>query len=127
MELADFIKIEELRGLLLVKLIFHHSGGACAPCGVVWGNPGWERVGWVVPGAPVLPHRLPKAAAHRSPVFSLPQGALLKGKRCVVLADGFYEWQQHGGGKQPYFIYFPQSKDAAVRSPLLCLNAHTQL
>ncbi|XP_050760579.1 abasic site processing protein HMCES isoform X4 [Gymnogyps californianus] len=43
----------------------------------------------------------------------LQQGALLKGKRCVVLADGFYEWQQHSGGKQPYFIYFPQTKDAA--------------
>ncbi|NXB87793.1 HMCES protein, partial [Vidua chalybeata] len=40
------------------------------------------------------------------------KGALLKGKRCVVLADGFYEWQQHSGGKQPYFIYFPQTKDA---------------
>ncbi|NWI63888.1 HMCES protein, partial [Todus mexicanus] len=42
------------------------------------------------------------------------KGALLKGKRCVVLADGFYEWQQHGAGKQPYFIYFPQSKDAVA-------------
>ncbi|NWI35608.1 HMCES protein, partial [Picathartes gymnocephalus] len=40
------------------------------------------------------------------------KGALLKGKRCVVLADGFYEWQQQSGGKQPYFIYFPQPKDA---------------
>ncbi|NXY83158.1 HMCES protein, partial [Alcedo cyanopectus] len=40
------------------------------------------------------------------------KGALLKGKRCVVLADGFYEWQQHSTGKQPYFIYFPQTKDA---------------
>ncbi|NXC45048.1 HMCES protein, partial [Penelope pileata] len=38
------------------------------------------------------------------------KGPLLKGKRCVVLADGFYEWQQRGRGKQPYFIYFPQSK-----------------
>ncbi|XP_025931295.1 abasic site processing protein HMCES isoform X2 [Apteryx mantelli] len=36
------------------------------------------------------------------------KGPLLKGKRCVVLADGFYEWQQLDGGKQPYFIYFPQ-------------------
>ncbi|NWS74707.1 HMCES protein, partial [Crotophaga sulcirostris] len=43
------------------------------------------------------------------------KGALLKGKRCVVLADGFYEWQQQqSGGKQPYFIYFPQSKDAVA-------------
>ncbi|XP_066182782.1 abasic site processing protein HMCES [Sylvia atricapilla] len=40
------------------------------------------------------------------------KGALLKGRRCVVLADGFYEWQQQSGGKQPYFIYFPQTKDA---------------
>ncbi|KAM7040908.1 abasic site processing protein HMCES [Acridotheres tristis] len=41
------------------------------------------------------------------------KGALLKGKRCVVLADGFYEWQQQqSGGKQPYFIYFPQTEDA---------------
>ncbi|NXU33967.1 HMCES protein, partial [Drymodes brunneopygia] len=40
------------------------------------------------------------------------KGALLKGNRCVVLADGFYEWQQQSGGKQPYFIYFPQTKDA---------------
>ncbi|XP_065543597.1 abasic site processing protein HMCES isoform X1 [Lathamus discolor] len=40
--------------------------------------------------------------------------ALLKGKRCVVLADGFYEWQQQSGGKQPYFIHFPQTKDAAA-------------
>ncbi|NWX36920.1 HMCES protein, partial [Notiomystis cincta] len=39
------------------------------------------------------------------------KGALLKGKRCVVLADGFYEWQQQSKGKQPYFIYFPQTKD----------------
>ncbi|NXJ75371.1 HMCES protein, partial [Trogon melanurus] len=43
------------------------------------------------------------------------KGALLKGKRCVVLADGFYEWQQQqSGGKQPYFIYFPQTKDATA-------------
>ncbi|NWW51128.1 HMCES protein, partial [Pedionomus torquatus] len=43
------------------------------------------------------------------------KGALLKGKRCVVLADGFYEWQQQkSGGKQPYFIYFPQPKDTVT-------------
>ncbi|NXW37037.1 HMCES protein, partial [Phaetusa simplex] len=42
------------------------------------------------------------------------KGALLQGKRCVVLADGFYEWQQQSGGKQPYFIYFPQTKDAVA-------------
>ncbi|XP_054834669.1 abasic site processing protein HMCES [Eublepharis macularius] len=37
------------------------------------------------------------------------KGPLVKGKRCVVLADGYYEWQQRNGQKQPYFIYFPQT------------------
>ncbi len=27
-----------------------------------------------------------------------------KHRRCVVLADGFYEWRKEGGGKVPYYI-----------------------
>ena len=28
----------------------------------------------------------------------------LRNRRCLVVADGFYEWQQRGRGKQPYRI-----------------------
>lgn len=37
------------------------------------------------------------------------QDPMLKGQRCVILADGFYEWQRKEQGKQPFFIYFSQS------------------
>nr|XP_033781645.1 abasic site processing protein HMCES [Geotrypetes seraphini]XP_033781647.1 abasic site processing protein HMCES [Geotrypetes seraphini] len=42
---------------------------------------------------------------------TLYKASLLKGKRCVILADGFYEWKRHNGEKQPYYIYFPQTKE----------------
>uniref|UniRef100_UPI00398EADB1 abasic site processing protein HMCES n=1 Tax=Pristiophorus japonicus TaxID=55135 RepID=UPI00398EADB1 len=35
----------------------------------------------------------------------------IKGQRCVVLADGFFEWQRQKKEKQPYFIHFPQTCD----------------
>ena len=30
--------------------------------------------------------------------------AALKDRRCLILADGFYEWRKQGPKKQPYFI-----------------------
>jgi putative SOS response-associated peptidase YedK len=30
--------------------------------------------------------------------------AAYRRRRCLVLADGFYEWHQEGSGKTPYFI-----------------------
>ncbi|XP_028431035.1 abasic site processing protein HMCES isoform X2 [Perca flavescens] len=35
---------------------------------------------------------------------------LIKGQRCVILADGFYEWRRKEKDKQPFFIYFPQAQ-----------------
>ncbi|KAK2874374.1 hypothetical protein Q8A67_021527 [Cirrhinus molitorella] len=40
----------------------------------------------------------------------------LKGQRCVILADGFYEWRRTEKEKQPFFIYFPQSQGDQVPS-----------
>jgi putative SOS response-associated peptidase YedK len=31
-----------------------------------------------------------------------------KSQRCLVLADGFYEWVKHDSGKQPVFIHLPE-------------------
>ncbi|RMH04306.1 MAG: SOS response-associated peptidase [Nitrospirae bacterium] len=38
--------------------------------------------------------------AGEKPAFS----AALQRQRCLVLADGFYEWQRHGRFSQPYYI-----------------------
>ncbi len=29
-----------------------------------------------------------------------------RARRCLIVADGFYEWQKPGGGKRPHFIGF---------------------
>ncbi|TJV92306.1 MAG: SOS response-associated peptidase [Mesorhizobium sp.] len=41
-------------------------------------------------------------------IESLRQGSfrsLLAGQRCIVPAQGFYEWREEAGGKQPYYFY----------------------
>ncbi|KAF2350098.1 SOS response associated peptidase (SRAP) [Trinorchestia longiramus] len=47
----------------------------------------------------------------QKPMFS---HLMKKGQRCVVLCDGFYEWQTKGKVKIPYFIYSPQPKNVEV-------------
>ncbi|ELT95929.1 hypothetical protein CAPTEDRAFT_219289 [Capitella teleta] len=42
---------------------------------------------------------------------------LEKGRRCVVLADGYYEWHTDSSkNKQAYFIYFPRSATSDVET-----------
>ena len=36
-----------------------------------------------------------------------------KKRRCLIPADGFYEWQKTGDGKQPYYIKLPDNKPFA--------------
>lgn len=33
--------------------------------------------------------------------------AAFRSRRCLVLADGFFEWRKEGSGKQPYWIHRP--------------------
>jgi putative SOS response-associated peptidase YedK len=65
----------------------------------------WLRWGLVPSWAkdPAIGNRLINARVEtvaEKPAF---RGAFRQ-QRCVVLADGFYEWQQRPGGKQPHFI-----------------------
>jgi putative SOS response-associated peptidase YedK len=53
---------------------------------------------------PALGNRLINArseTAAEKPAFR----AAFKSRRCIVPADGFYEWQQQPSGKQPYYIH----------------------
>lgn len=40
--------------------------------------------------------------------------AAFKRRRCLVLADGFYEWQKLNGKKQPTFIHLSEKKPFAL-------------
>ena len=47
---------------------------------------------------------------------------LKKGQRCVVLAEGFYEWKAvKSGKKQPYFIHLPKDEKEKSEAPLLAM------
>lgn len=62
-----------------------------------WGLiPSWAR-------DPSIGQRLINARAEtlaQKPAFR----AALRQRRCLILADGFYEWARRGRGKQPYYI-----------------------
>ncbi len=36
-----------------------------------------------------------------------------KERRCLIVADGFYEWQKTNGGKQPFFIHMKGGRSFA--------------
>jgi putative SOS response-associated peptidase YedK len=64
-----------------------------------WGLiPAWAK-------DPAIGNRMINARAEslaHKPAFR----AALRSRRCLVVADGFYEWQAAGKAKQPYFIHF---------------------
>lgn len=67
----------------------------------------WLRWGLVPHWAedPTIGNRLINARSEgvaSKPAFRIP----LRRRRCLVLADGFYEWKSEGRVRQPYFIRF---------------------
>jgi putative SOS response-associated peptidase YedK len=63
-----------------------------------WGLiPRWRRSG---PGKAPEPINARAETLLEKPMFR----SLVKSKRCLVPANGFYEWQRTGGPKQPYLI-----------------------
>ncbi|MEP0772867.1 MAG: SOS response-associated peptidase [Acidobacteriota bacterium] len=72
-----------------------------------WGLiPAWAK-------DPAMGNRLINARAEtvmERPAFR----SAFRARRCLVLADGFYEWARHGGAKQPYFITFKDRRPFAL-------------
>jgi len=70
---------------------------ALEPAVLKWGLvPSWAK-------DPKIGNRMINARAetvHEKPSFR----AAFKRRRCVILADGFYEWRRTGDSKTPYFI-----------------------
>ena len=77
------------------------AGPVAAPRELVWLRwglvPSWAQ-------DPAIGNRLINARAETAatkPAFR----AAMRRRRCLVVADGFYEWQKEGKRKQPYFIH----------------------
>ena len=47
---------------------------------------------------------------HAKPLFK----KLFKQKRCLIIADGFYEWQETNRSKHPYYIYKKDHQPFAI-------------
>lgn len=74
---------------------------------VVWGLiPGWAKD----PSMGVRMINARSETAAEKPSFR----AAMKYRRCLVPADGFYEWQKLPGGKQPMFIHRPDHAPFAI-------------
>jgi len=73
---------------------------------MLWGMvPPWHR------GAAPTSHGLSTSNARVEGVQeSKLYSGCLRSRRCVVVCDGYYEWQKVEGGKQPFFVYRRQEE-----------------
>lgn len=47
--------------------------------------------------------------AHKAPAFR----AAFRGRRCIIPASGFYEWDKKGGSRQPFYVQRADGKPLA--------------
>lgn len=86
--------------------VVRRQEGGCSLALVRWGLiPGWARDARL--GAHLINARAETVAV--KPAFR----NAFKARRCLVLADGFYEWARRGSGKQPYWIGFEDGRPFA--------------
>ena len=87
-----------------VLAIIHQNG--CRLEKLRWGLvPSWSKD---LSGASRLINARAETAAQK-PSFR----TAFKRRRCLIIADGFYEWQGKKGSKQPYFFTLPASRPFA--------------
>jgi hypothetical protein len=56
-------------------------------------------------------HRLPNDQCPWETITSKPAfRAALKQRRCLIPANGFYEWKGRAGNKQPYYFHLPSGE-----------------
>ena len=83
---------------LEVAAVRARGGGARELVALHWGLvPSWARERAI--GARMINARAETLA--EKPAFRVA----FRKRRCLVLADGYYEWRAVAGGKQPYFIH----------------------
>ncbi|PNF39144.1 hypothetical protein B7P43_G01326 [Cryptotermes secundus] len=92
---------------------------------MMWGMvPSWHKVQHVRKSHGLSTNNCRLEGLLSSKLYSRP---FSKGQRCVVVCDGFYEWQTTKGNrsKQPYFIYMPQ--DEGTKFILECLPLNSEI
>lgn len=93
------------RDVLAVIWVSGGPGPEAAP--LRWGLvPSWSR-------DPAAGYRMINAKAETAAVKPAFRAAM-KYRRCLVPADGFYEWQPSREGKQPYLIYMKDRRAFAL-------------
>lgn len=106
LELMPRFNIAPTQGVVAVRYNAPEFPNQTEACMLRWGLiPSWAK-------DPSIGNRMINArseTAREKPAFR----SAFKYRRCLVLADGFYEWKKEGKAKQPYWIQMADEKPFA--------------